>query len=142
MLKLDCFPCLLKLSKRGNAVKVPCYVLVVDSTVMFCHLKGGVPQQFLKGKGVAAAIDKILAGEGMPESVDAGFLNAPAVVITVNSLPQGFFCHFIPVFITEQIISGRTFADNHIITENIYHHTTQRDYLNLARLCMAESNLF
>lgn len=60
-LEFDCFPRLLELSKRGNAVKVPCYVLVVYSTIMFCHLKSGVPQQFLKSKGVAAALAAVWA---------------------------------------------------------------------------------
>ena len=66
-LKFDCFPRLLELSKRGNAVKVPCYVLVVDSTIMFCHLKSGVPQKLLKGTSIALAVYKELATECMPK---------------------------------------------------------------------------
>ena len=69
-LHFDCLPWLLELGQGGNAVKVPCYVSIVNRAVMLCHLKGGVPQQFLKGEGVAAAIDKILAGEGMAKHMN------------------------------------------------------------------------
>jgi len=56
---------------------------------MSCHLKGGVPQHFLKGKGVAAAIDKILAGEGVAEHMNRGFLCAPPPIEFSNGQAKG-----------------------------------------------------
>ena len=108
---------------------------------MPCHLKGGMPQEFLKRESVPAAINKILAGEGMAECVNAGFLDAPPLVIAVKALPQGFLCQHIPVFITEKIVGEGTLADSHIITEDICHKATQRDDLNLPRFGMAERHL-
>ena len=76
-------------------------------------------QELLKRESIPAAIHQVFTGEGMTECVNAGFLDAPPLVIAVNALPQGFFCQHIPVFIAKKIIGGGTLADGHIITEDI-----------------------
>lgn len=111
MLDFDALPWLLDLCERRNTVKVSRNIPVVNRTVMLRHLKRGVSQQFLKGKGVSTAIHQVFSGEGMPKGVDTCLLDAPPIVETVYPFPQGFFCQLFAKLITEQIIGRGAFAD-------------------------------
>ena len=56
---------------QGRELVVVLYnVSVKDSAVMLCHIQGTVSQELLQGKGIPAAVYKILPGKGMAECVD------------------------------------------------------------------------
>ena len=72
------------LRKRGKPVKIVGDVLVIDSAIVSCHVQCFVTQQSLQCECIAAAVYQILAGKGMPEQMQACFLDAAPPVV---------FCH-------------------------------------------------
>lgn len=95
-------------------------------------------EKFLKGEGIATAINEIFAGEGMTEQVYACLLDASLAIISMNGEPQGILAQHISVFITEQIIITLSTANNHIITQDINHLRAEGNDLNMSILCMPE----
>ena len=80
---------LLQLRQRGKSVKVLGNVRIVNSAIVLRHGKGGMPKELLEHERIAAAVHQILAGKGVAEQVNTGFLNATRTVIVGDCKPQG-----------------------------------------------------
>ena len=78
---------LLQLCQGRKAVKILCNIRIVNSAVVLCHSKGGMPKELLEHKRITAAVNQIFAGEGVAEQMDACFLNATRTVIMGNRKP-------------------------------------------------------
>ena len=59
-----------ELFQGRECVKAIGNVRIEDGAVSLCHFQGGVSQELLQGKGIPAAVYKILPGKGMAECVD------------------------------------------------------------------------
>ena len=60
----------LHLRKGGMTVIVAHNVGIEQFAVFARHVKGRMPEKFLKGESVAATIQQVFLGEGMTEKVD------------------------------------------------------------------------
>ena len=78
---------LLQLRQGRKAVKILSNIRIVNSAVVFCHSKGGMPKELLEHKRITAAVNQIFAGKGVAEQMDACFLNATGTVIMGNRKP-------------------------------------------------------
>ncbi len=58
---------------------------------MTMYIQGGMSKQMLKGERIAAAVHKILSRKGVPEHVEAGFLNTTLSVIFGYGAAQTIF---------------------------------------------------
>ena len=80
---------LLQLRQGRKTVKIFGNIRIVNSAVVFCHSKGGMPKELLEHKRITATINQIFAGKGVAEQMDACFLNATGAIIVGNRNPQG-----------------------------------------------------
>lgn len=78
---------LLQLRQGRKAVKILSNIRIVNSAVVLCHSKGGMPKELLEHKRITAAVNQIFAGKGVAEQMDACFLNATGTVIMGNRKP-------------------------------------------------------
>lgn len=78
---------LLQLRQGRKTVIILGNIRIVNSAVVFCHSKGGMPKELLEHKRITAAVNQIFAGKGVAEQMDACFLNATGTVIMGNRKP-------------------------------------------------------
>lgn len=78
---------LLQLRQGRKAVKILSNIRIVNSAVVLCHSKGGMPKELLEHKRITAAVNQILAGKGVAEQMDACFPNATGTIIMGNRKP-------------------------------------------------------
>ena len=129
------------LRQRGNAVEVPCYVRIVNGTVVFGHFQGGVSQQPLEHERIATTVNQELAGKGMAIKVGACFLHATRAVIMGDGKAQAIPCQHISELITKEIGSRNPTPQAHVFFENAHHNTTQRNDLYFTIFVVAQGDL-
>ena len=80
---------LLQLRQGRKTVKIFGNIRIVNSAVVFCHSKGGMPKELLEHKRITAAVNQIFAGEGVSEQMKTCLLDASGCVVMGYSEPQG-----------------------------------------------------
>ena len=99
---------------------------------MLCHLKGRMAEKPLKSKSITMTVNKEFSGESMAKSMKTGLLNSSSMIISANCVDQASSREHFTEFIAKQIIRGRAFANNHIITKNINHRRAKGDDLDFS----------
>lgn len=129
------------LGQRGEGVIALGDVGVKYAAIVLRHFQRAMAQEMLKCKGVASAVDKIFAGEGVAEHVARGFLHASALIIAGDALPQCALCQLPAELIAEEIILCPAASNALILLENSPHLLTQGNGLNLAVFAVAKDDL-
>ena len=89
------------LRQRGEVIIVSGNVGIEDVAIDFRGFQRGVTQQLLEGKGVAAAVHQILAGERVAEKVCPRLRDSSALVVAGNSLTQCTFCELFSTLVAK-----------------------------------------
>jgi len=94
----------------------------------------------LKRKGVAATVNQILPGKGVPEHVQGRLLHASPSVILGDCTAKAIFCERFAAIIGEEIIIRAAFSDTHVLAQDNDHGLTERRKLGAFVLCVLEDD--
>ena len=99
-------------------------------------------QKGLKTESLTATVNKVFAGECVPEQMNACLFNAAPEIISLNCIAQGAFRKHFPEQIAKQIVARSAAANRHVVAEDICHLGTQWNHLNFSAFGVTEDNLF
>lgn len=117
-------------------------VIVEDIAIMSCHLQCGMSHKSLKGECVAATVNQILSGKGMPKRMEGSSFHAPGIVVLYDCQSQCVLTQEVTELIAKKIIRRRSSTNTHVVPKDGNHGRTERNNLNLAVLGVPENDLF